>query len=320
MQMRASKQKGFTIVELLVVIVVIAVLAAVTVVAYNGIQRRAQAAAVSSSLNHVAKKLRLYQVDNGMYPAALTDVGVTDDAVTYQYASTSTTYCITGTQGSTSLYVSTTQQTPTAGGCPGHGQGGTAAVTNLLSNPSVELSDAGLYRWFGSSPGAGINERVASIGLNGGYAVRKTWSVSPGTSADAGFQWAYSAPTVGQTYTCSAYATASVNQQMHARLEFYDIANTRFANANGGTMSVSANTLTRMNVTGTVPANTVRLQCVVDVDTGGSYVNFVPGNSMWADAAMLTEGTTLYPYADGASSNWIWNGATHASTSTGPAL
>jgi len=37
-------KRGFTIVELLIVIVVIAILAAVTIVAYNGVQQRAQAA------------------------------------------------------------------------------------------------------------------------------------------------------------------------------------------------------------------------------------------------------------------------------------
>ena len=35
-----TKSRGFTIVELLIVIVVIAILAAITVVAYNGIQNR----------------------------------------------------------------------------------------------------------------------------------------------------------------------------------------------------------------------------------------------------------------------------------------
>ena len=42
-----SPRSGFTIVELLIVIVVIAILAAITIVAFNGIQERARASAVS---------------------------------------------------------------------------------------------------------------------------------------------------------------------------------------------------------------------------------------------------------------------------------
>lgn len=37
-----KNKNGFTIVELLIVIVVIGILAAITIVAYNGIQNRAQ--------------------------------------------------------------------------------------------------------------------------------------------------------------------------------------------------------------------------------------------------------------------------------------
>lgn len=54
--------------ELLIVIVVIAILAAITVVAYNGIQNRANDASVQSDLANIAKKYELYQVDNGAYP------------------------------------------------------------------------------------------------------------------------------------------------------------------------------------------------------------------------------------------------------------
>jgi general secretion pathway protein G len=64
-----AKQKGFTIVELLIVIVVIGVLAAITVVAYNGIQQRGRDAQRQSDVKAIAKALELYYVDNGKYPA-----------------------------------------------------------------------------------------------------------------------------------------------------------------------------------------------------------------------------------------------------------
>ncbi|MDN5275994.1 MAG: ral secretion pathway protein [Candidatus Saccharibacteria bacterium] len=63
-----NKQSGFTIVELLIVIVVIGILAAITVVAYNGIQSRANDTAVQSDLTNIAKKYELYKVDNDTYP------------------------------------------------------------------------------------------------------------------------------------------------------------------------------------------------------------------------------------------------------------
>ena len=51
--------RGFTIVELLIVIVVIAILAAITIVAYNGVQERARASAITSGINAISKALRL---------------------------------------------------------------------------------------------------------------------------------------------------------------------------------------------------------------------------------------------------------------------
>ncbi|OYX53307.1 hypothetical protein B7Y92_03415 [Candidatus Saccharibacteria bacterium 32-50-13] len=53
--------RGFTIVELLIVIVVIAILAAITIVAYNGIQDRARSAALRSDLTQIDKQLKLFQ-------------------------------------------------------------------------------------------------------------------------------------------------------------------------------------------------------------------------------------------------------------------
>ena len=46
--------RGFTIVELLIVIVVIGILAAITIVAYNGIQQRARTATVQVDMKNSA--------------------------------------------------------------------------------------------------------------------------------------------------------------------------------------------------------------------------------------------------------------------------
>lgn len=63
-----AKQKGFTIVELLIVIVVIAILAAISVVAYNGIQQRAKLSTALSELSNLSKTVSVFQVDQSSQP------------------------------------------------------------------------------------------------------------------------------------------------------------------------------------------------------------------------------------------------------------
>ena len=64
-----KQQSGFTIVELLIVIVVIAILAAISIVAYNGIQERANSNSTIGQAQAYVKALKLWQADTGL-PAA----------------------------------------------------------------------------------------------------------------------------------------------------------------------------------------------------------------------------------------------------------
>jgi prepilin-type N-terminal cleavage/methylation domain-containing protein len=66
--------KGFTIVELLIVIVVIAVLAAITIVAYNGVQNRTNDTAVMSDLRNLATRAGEFNAINGRYPQNYNDM------------------------------------------------------------------------------------------------------------------------------------------------------------------------------------------------------------------------------------------------------
>ena len=71
---RPKKQllsRGFTIVELLVVIVVIGILAAITIVSYTGITQRAVTSSLQSDLTNASQQLKIYQVVNMTYPTAI---------------------------------------------------------------------------------------------------------------------------------------------------------------------------------------------------------------------------------------------------------
>lgn len=67
-KLHTKARRGFTIVELLIVIIVIAILAAITIVAFTGIQQRTKNTAKIASVEQVVKLIRLYKAENEEYP------------------------------------------------------------------------------------------------------------------------------------------------------------------------------------------------------------------------------------------------------------
>lgn len=74
--LQKTAQKGFTIVELLIVIVVIGILAALVITTYNGIQQKGRNTERTTDLKAVQGQLEAYYASNGRYPSN-TDLGGT---------------------------------------------------------------------------------------------------------------------------------------------------------------------------------------------------------------------------------------------------
>lgn len=71
--MSSSKQTGFTVVEMIVVVVVIGILAAISLVSYTTVQQRARDAQRTTDVMEVQKALEKYHAANGIYPSVGTD-------------------------------------------------------------------------------------------------------------------------------------------------------------------------------------------------------------------------------------------------------
>jgi general secretion pathway protein G len=79
---RISSEKGFTLVEIMIVVIILAILAGVALVSFGGLDAKAKDARARADMRAIATALKGYRAMTGAWPAALTPT-LTTDALPY---------------------------------------------------------------------------------------------------------------------------------------------------------------------------------------------------------------------------------------------
>ena len=78
-EMKAKRRRGFTLVELLVVIVVLAVLAAIVLPKFMDSSARSKESSLRTDLKLIRNVISAFQADTAKYPHSLDDLAKTDE-------------------------------------------------------------------------------------------------------------------------------------------------------------------------------------------------------------------------------------------------
>lgn len=323
---QTQRIKGFTIVELLIVIVVIGILAAITIVAFNGVSNKAKVAAAQADLTNANKLFKLEFASSSTYPATLAAAnngqGLTPsngDAYQYTVDNTSTpaTFCLTVTNGTNSYYITQEKSTPTIGTCPGHTNTNGPTITNLARNPSMESNLTYWSYWAGNGGGVASATNIQGNSFVGQKYGRLTW-----TTATVGYGGgpSYSATVAPSTqYSSSMWVRSSKTQVVYIEMKYLDSSNATInPTITGSNITIQANVWTNIALTSTSPSNAASVTVGVYTKSTAGAVNWLVGDYIDYDGAMTVQGATQYSFADGNSPSWTWAGTQNNSNASGP--
>src|SRR5256714_9655888 len=74
---RIGNQRGFTLIELMIVVAIIGILAAIAIPLYANVQARARVAKVQADARTLASAVSMFQAHTGALPAALANLTAT---------------------------------------------------------------------------------------------------------------------------------------------------------------------------------------------------------------------------------------------------
>ena len=154
----STASRGFTIIELLIVIVIIGILVAITAVSYNGVTRSAKEATAKSDLKQASTQLEIDRTksSNNQYPSTTSGLKSSPDTI-LEITSTGSTYCLSAIiPSSISFHITNTNTAPQSGICSGHLQ--PDAPAELVNNTPIQnvnkLQCNALPIYTGSNPAA----------------------------------------------------------------------------------------------------------------------------------------------------------------------
>jgi prepilin-type N-terminal cleavage/methylation domain-containing protein len=300
--------KGFTIVEIAVVIVVVAILAAISIVSYGAWRTQTTANAVRADLISASAAMENARNFNAGYPSALpTDFQASQGVNVSVVWTMMGGFCLNGvsTQNSsvTFFYNSLQKKEPQTGSC-------LPFVLNLASNPNptsstwyVPSSTSVAARTFVTN-GAG-NPAVRSTRLTTAayalYIQRSTGGLSTATAGEVHTM----------LYTLESPVATTLTSQVG-----YGTGSSTLPTSTQQVVTLQANVPQQVRHTFTVPAgyngSPIFPKILWGANAGAVGDYFELSKFMWV------KGTYTGSYADGDSEHWLWYDEANASWSEGP--